>query len=96
MTHSMLCASVGHLLEAWHDGELEIDEQIAVDAHLAVCAACSATMRELRDLRTQLRRDPVLEEPRETDPFASQRLDAELGAMAEAIVTGCERNVTTG
>ncbi len=23
MTHSMLCASVGHLLEAWHDGELE-------------------------------------------------------------------------
>ena len=44
-------------------------------------------MRELRDLRTQLRRDPVLEEPRETDPFASQRLDAELGAMAEAIVT---------
>jgi Putative zinc-finger len=57
MKHSMLCSPFAERLEAWHDGELEIDEQIAVESHVAGCAACSATMRELRQLRARLHRE---------------------------------------
>ena len=52
--HSMLCSSVAHLIEPWHDGELCLDEQVVVEGHLAVCAACSATARELQELRQLL------------------------------------------
>lgn len=51
MKHSMLCAAFTRRLEAYHDGELPVDEQIAVGSHLADCAACNATVRELRELR---------------------------------------------
>jgi hypothetical protein len=47
----MLCATVVDLLEPLHDGELPIDEQVRVENHLAVCAACHATARELREVR---------------------------------------------
>ena len=43
MRHSMLCSPFAMRLEAWHDGELEVDEQIAVESHVAKCASCSAT-----------------------------------------------------
>lgn len=51
MKHSMLCGSFAHLLEAYHDGELPVEERIAVANHLGACAACSATIVELRELR---------------------------------------------
>ncbi len=54
MTHSMLCESVAHLLEAWHDGELPLEQQVAVESHLAVCASCSATAHELQEVRQVL------------------------------------------
>ena len=51
MTHSMMCESVVELLEPLHDGELTIDDQVRVEGHLDVCAACHATARELREVR---------------------------------------------
>jgi hypothetical protein len=78
MKHSMLCSSFAERLEAWHDGELEIDEQIAVESHVAGCAACSATMRELRQLRARLHRE------------FEERLagaDAMFERMAQSVVT---------
>ncbi len=54
MKYSMLCSPFAERLEAWHDEELEIDEQIAVESHVAGCAACSATVFELRQLRGRL------------------------------------------
>ena len=51
MTHSMMCGSVVDLVEALHDGELSIDEQVRVEGHLAVCASCHSTARELREVR---------------------------------------------
>lgn len=47
----MLCATVVDLLEPLHDGELSIDEQVRVVNHLALCAACHSTARELREVR---------------------------------------------
>lgn len=72
MTHSMLCESVDHLLEAWHDGELSLEQQVAVESHLAVCASCSATAHELQEVRqvlqTQLHED--------VDPGLDRSLDS--------------------
>ena len=50
----MMCTTVVDLLEPLHDGELAIDEQVRVENHLALCAACHATARELREVREMM------------------------------------------
>jgi hypothetical protein len=42
-------------LSAFHDGELPLGEQIAVQAHLRECPACAAEAREMDDLGCCLR-----------------------------------------
>ncbi|HEY8551564.1 MAG TPA: zf-HC2 domain-containing protein [Vicinamibacterales bacterium] len=79
MTYSMLCASVADLLEPWHDGELPLDQQVAVEGHLAVCAACSATARELTELRRALLAS------QDTPPPAA--LDSTLDRMTDAVIS---------
>lgn len=51
MKHSMLCSSFAHLVEGYHDGELEVEHQIAVANHVRGCASCSALLQELQELR---------------------------------------------
>jgi Putative zinc-finger len=51
----MLCASVSRELEAYHDGELSVEEQIVVEAHLSDCYVCASEARSLRMLRDALR-----------------------------------------
>jgi anti-sigma factor RsiW len=49
------CTAARRLLDAYHDGELSIEKQIAVDAHLESCAECGEWLEELRLLRSALR-----------------------------------------
>jgi hypothetical protein len=49
------CWYVRRQLSAFHDGELPVGEQIAVQAHLRGCPACAAEARELDDLGSCLR-----------------------------------------
>jgi hypothetical protein len=42
-------------LSAFHDGELPIGEQIALQAHLRECAECAGELREMDDLAAGLR-----------------------------------------
>lgn len=49
------CASVRKRLEALHDGELPMAEQVAVRSHLAGCTTCAAEARELVEVGTLLR-----------------------------------------
>lgn len=49
------CWHVRRRLSAFHDGELPVGEQIAVQAHLRECPACAAEARELEDLGNCLR-----------------------------------------
>lgn len=44
------CGAVRRRVSAFHDGELPLVEQIAVEAHLRGCQACAGHARELRDL----------------------------------------------
>jgi anti-sigma factor RsiW len=44
------CGAVGRQLSAFHDGELPLEERIAIEAHLRECQPCEREARELRDL----------------------------------------------
>ena len=44
------CGAVRRRLSAFHDGELRLEEQIAVEAHLRVCQACVGEAGDLREL----------------------------------------------
>jgi len=49
------CRSVRRLLSAFHDGELPVGEQIAVQAHLRQCRSCAVEARELALLGSVVR-----------------------------------------
>jgi len=50
-----VCWHVRRQLSAFHDGELPVGDQIAVQSHLRECPACAAEARELHDLGNCLR-----------------------------------------
>lgn len=48
------CAATRRRLQAYHDRELAIPEQIAVGAHLEWCDRCTAALADMRRLRSAL------------------------------------------
>lgn len=50
----LTCAAAQRLLQAFHDRELAIPEQIAVAAHLEWCDHCGASLAELRAIGSAL------------------------------------------
>jgi hypothetical protein len=55
MMHVKQCDEVRERLEEFHDGELPVDEQIAIQDHLRDCIACSLAASELESLGSALR-----------------------------------------
>lgn len=55
MMHEHPCADVLERLEAFHDGELSIDERIAIQNHLGECVSCNLTASEIAALGMNLR-----------------------------------------
>ena len=55
MTLQNQCAEMRERLEAFHDGELSIDERITIQQHLAECASCSHIAVEIDALGETLR-----------------------------------------
>lgn len=64
MMHALPCAAVQDRLEAFHDGELSLDEQVAIQNHLGECVACALVAAELDDLSGGLREAAALRQPR--------------------------------
>jgi len=50
----LTCASTRRRLQAFHDSELAVSDQIAVSAHLEWCHRCASALADLRGLRTAL------------------------------------------
>ena len=48
------CASARRRLQAFHDRELAVPDQIAVSAHLEWCDQCAATLAEIGEVRSML------------------------------------------
>jgi hypothetical protein len=55
MMHALSCACVRERLEAFHDAELTLDEQVAIQTHLGECVACALAAAELEDMSGALR-----------------------------------------
>jgi hypothetical protein len=55
MMHDYSCPGVREHLEAFHDGELSIDERIGIQQHLKGCASCSYAANGLAELGATLR-----------------------------------------
>jgi putative zinc finger protein len=51
----LTCAATRRRLQAYHDEELTLGEQVAVAAHLEWCDGCAGILAELRQLRDALR-----------------------------------------
>ena len=81
MTHSMMCASVVEHLEALHDGELAIEEQVHVERHLDVCAACHSTARELREVREMVGIGLGVR------GYTDEQLERDLDTMSQSVVS---------
>jgi hypothetical protein len=82
MMQEHLCADVRDRLEAYHDGELGIDERIAIQNHLGECVACNLTAIELtaignklRELSAQVADEPIA--PLRISSHVLERLDVE-------------------
>jgi hypothetical protein len=69
------CVDVRDRLEAFHDGELSIDERIAIQQHLGECGSCSAVARELANLGAALR-DLATGAAKHQQPVESLRISA--------------------
>lgn len=80
----MLCASVSRVLEAYHDGELPIEEQIAVESHVSECALCVSQAKSLRMLRDALRASADTTPDEQVSPA---QIEARLNGMAAAVVS---------
>jgi hypothetical protein len=55
MMHEHPCVTVVERLEAFHDGELSIDERIAIQNHLGECVSCNLAASEIAAVGSTLR-----------------------------------------
>jgi hypothetical protein len=71
------CRAVRRQLSAYHDGELSIEEQVALEGHLRQCAGCREEVRDLQSLSSMIR----------VGVLATTRPGYELGAFASNVVS---------
>jgi anti-sigma factor RsiW len=53
------CPDKELLLHALADGELDAGNGLALEAHLATCAACAAELAAIREVQSRLRAAPL-------------------------------------
>jgi hypothetical protein len=70
------CAGVARRLSAFHDGELPVEEQVAVEAHLRQCQRCADSVVGIRDLGDVIRMGAVMKAER--TPMDVNRLQADV------------------
>jgi putative zinc finger protein len=79
------CRATLRVLEAYHDGELPVDQQVAVQSHLRHCRSCAAERHWLRETGEGLREAAMLHVP----------VDAEaVGRNVLARMPDAERSIT--
>jgi predicted anti-sigma-YlaC factor YlaD len=85
------CRHVRRTLEDYHDGELSVEEQIAVRAHVDSCAACAAELEGLQSVRNALRVTLNQRQAVSQDEHAAFQRDVESRFRAELSVSLNER-----
>lgn len=83
MMHEHPCVDVREHLEAFYDGELTIDQRVAIQNHLGDCVACSLAARELIEVGASIREfaaqiaDRTSDEPMRMTARVIERLGVE-------------------
>lgn len=93
---NMRCEEVRERLEAYHDSELPLDEQVAVQCHLGKCHSCCAAAAGLEDLSASLRYMAETITPRQGSDGAlgvSARVLERLNVEAEFSMSAQLRNL---
>lgn len=95
MMHEHPCAHVREHLEAFYDGELSIEQRVAIQNHLTDCIACNLAAEELNDLGASIREfaaqvaDRTSDEPMRMSARVIERLGVEqqfsIKAQAKAL-----------
>jgi hypothetical protein len=80
----MVCASVNRVLEAYHDGELPVEQQIVVETHLGECYSCALEAKSLRQLRDALR---ATADVTSTDTEQSRTVESSLVSMSAEVIS---------
>ncbi len=85
------CRAVRRLLEAHHDEELGIEEQIGVEAHLFRCTRCAERRAELTWIQTLLRQaagrfEREAYDPVHADDVGEDALDRALSGVVDQVV----------
>jgi Putative zinc-finger len=70
------CESAREMLEAFVDGELAVDDQVAVESHLRWCRICTARVEDLSLIGAALRGGPATVRPQADDPQALAAIQA--------------------
>ena len=90
------CSVIPSWLAAHHDGELALEEQVAVEAHLSHCPSCAAARDELETIRTTLRHGAAAHRPADEEgvftlqaanALTQLRAERDLGAMGRLRLT---------
>ena len=85
------CDRVRRLLPCYHDGELDMDTQVAVQTHLRGCAGCRAERRALREVGLTVRAAMLARVPEDrggVERHVLGRLQAERAASWRRRVAG--------
>ena len=69
MMHVVCCADVQDRLDEFHDGELPLEDRVAIQGHLRDCVTCALAASELEEIRLSLR-DMAHSLPDRSDPEA--------------------------
>lgn len=72
----MACEEIKERLGVYFDGEVPPEDDARIRKHLAVCAACSAEIDDLRMFSESLAAEGEIEIPEELWPSIERRLDA--------------------
>ena len=59
----MTCEDVGHLADAYVDGELALESSLGLEAHVSQCEACTARLARIREVKQTLRAAPYFRAP---------------------------------
>jgi len=87
----MNCEQARPLLAAYHDGELDVPATLALERHLAGCAACSAALQAERALSKAVRGAPYHRAPEELRARLRAALPTAAAAPAAAAGTAAPR-----
>lgn len=79
---TITCEHVDTVLSAWFEGDLELADRRAVDAHLRECLRCASIVRDIESIRREAAKLPALEPSRDLWAGIAARIETPVIELA--------------